>query len=53
MSQEGYADPVMNEDPDSTRSYPLANSLSASLEPERSGQGTKLSPSGCEKSRMG
>ena len=47
MSQEGYADPVMN---DGSRFHSI---IAVSELTERSRQATKLSPSGCEKPRMG
>ena len=52
MSQEGYADPVTNDGSRFHSIIPVTNSRSVSLEPERSGQATKLSPSGCEEPRM-
>ena len=53
MSQEGYADPIMNDGPGFHSIIPLASSPSKSLKPERSRQATKLSSSSCEKPRTG
>ena len=53
MSQEGYADPVMNDRPGFRSITPVSELTELVFEPERSGQATKLSPSGCEEPRMG
>ena len=48
MSQEGYADPVMNDGPGFHSITPVSELTELVFEPERSEQATKLSPSGCE-----
>ena len=48
MSQEGYADPIMNDRPRFCSITPVSELTELVFEPERSGQATKLSPSGCE-----
>jgi len=48
MPQEGYADPVMNDRPRFRSITPVSELTELVFEPERSGQATKLSPSGCE-----
>jgi len=48
MSQEGYADPVMNDGPGFHSITPVSKLTELVFEPERSGQATKLSPSDCE-----
>ena len=48
MSQEGYADPVTNDGPGFHSITPVSEFTELVFEPERSGQATKLSPSGCE-----
>ena len=48
MSQEGYADPVMNDGPGFCSITPVSELTELVFEPERSGQATKLSPFGCE-----
>ena len=48
MSQEGYADPVMNNGPKFRSITPVRELTELVFEPKRSGQATKLSPSGCE-----
>ena len=48
MSQEGYADPVMNDGPGFRLITPVSELTELVFEPERSGQAMKLSPSGCE-----
>ena len=48
MPQEGYADPVMNDGPGFHSITPVSELTELVFEPERSGQVTKLSPSGCE-----
>ena len=48
MPQEGYADPVMNDGPGFHSITPVSELTELVFEPERSGQATKLSPSGCE-----
>ena len=48
MSQEGYTDPVMNDGPRFCSITPVSELTELVFEPERSGQATKLSPSGCE-----
>ena len=48
MSQEGYADPVTNDGPRFHSITPVSELTELVFEPERSGQATKLSPSGCE-----
>ena len=53
MSQEGYADPITNDGPTFHSIIPVSELTERSLEPERSRQATKLSPSGCEKPRTG
>ena len=49
MPQEGYADPVMNDRPGFHSITPVGELTELVFELERSGQATKLSPSGCEK----
>ena len=53
MSQEAYADPVMNNGPGFCSITPISELTELVFEPERSGQVKKLSPSGCEELRMG
>ena len=53
MSQEGYANPVMNDGPGFHSIIPISELTELVFEPERSGQVKKLSPSGCEELRMG
>ena len=48
MSQEGYADPVTNDRPGFHSITPVSELTELVFEPERSGQATKLSSSGCE-----
>ena len=48
MSQEGYADPVMNDEPGFHSITPISKLTELVFKPERSGQVMKLSPSGCE-----
>ena len=48
MPQEGYADPVMNDGPGFRLIIPVSELTELVFKPERSGQATKLSPSGCE-----
>ena len=48
MSQEGYANPVTNDGPGFHSITPVSELTELVFEPERSGQATKLSPSGCE-----
>ena len=48
MSQEGYADPIMNDRPGFHSITPVSELTELVFEPERSGQAMKLSPSGCE-----
>jgi len=48
MSQEGYADPVMNDGPGFDSITPVSELTELVFEPERSGQAMKLSPSSCE-----
>ena len=48
MSQEGYADPVMNNGLGFHSITPVSELTELVFEPEQSGQVTKLSPSGCE-----
>ena len=45
MSQEGYADPVTNDEPGFHSITPVSELTELVFEPERSGQATKLSPS--------
>ena len=53
MSQEGYADPVMNDGPRFCSITPVSKLTELVFKPERLGQATKLSPSSCEEPRMG
>ena len=53
MSQEGYADPITKDGPRFHSIVPVSELIELVFEPERSGQATKLSPSGCEEPRMG
>ena len=53
MSQVGYANPVMNDGPRFRSITPVSELIELVFDPERSGQATKLSPSGCEEPRMG
>ena len=46
MSQEGYADPVMNDGPRFHSITRVSELTELVFEPERSGQVTKLSPTG-------
>ena len=48
MSQEGYANPITNDGPGVHSITPVSELTELVFEPERSGQATKLSPSGCE-----
>ena len=48
MSQEGYADPVTNDEPGFRSITPISELAELVFEPERSGQAMKLSPFGCE-----
>ena len=48
MSHEGYADPVTNDGPGFRSITPVSELTKLVFEPERSGQATKLCPSGCE-----
>ena len=48
MPQEGYADPVTNNGPGFHSITPVSELTELVFELERSGQVTKLSPSGCE-----
>ena len=48
MSQEVYADPIMNDEPGFRSITPVSELTKLVFEPERSGQATKLSPSDCE-----
>ena len=48
MPQEGYADPITNDGPRFHSITPVSELTELVFEPERSGQVTKLSPSGCE-----
>ena len=48
MPQEGYADPIMNDGPRFHSITPVSELTELVFEPERSGQATKFSPSGCE-----
>ena len=50
MSQEGYADPIMNDGPGFRSITPVSELTELVFEPERSGQATKLSLSCCEES---
>ena len=53
MSQEGYADPIMNDGPRFCSITPVSELTELVFELERSGQATKLSPFSCEEPRMG
>ena len=53
MSQEGYADPVTNDGPGFRSITPVSELTVLVFEPKRSGQATKLSPSGYEEPRTG
>jgi len=53
MSQEGYANPVTNDRLKFRSITPVSELTELVFEPKRSGQVTKLSPSGCEEPRMG
>ena len=53
MSQDGYVNPVTNDRPGFHSITPVSELTELVFEPERSGQATKLSPSGCEELRMG
>ena len=48
MPQEGYADPIMNDGPGFRSITHVSELTELVFEPERLGQATKLSPSGCE-----
>ena len=48
MSQEGYADPIMNDGLGFHSITPVSELIELVFEPERSGQAMKLSPSDCE-----
>ena len=48
MPQEGYADPVTNDGLGFHSITPVSELTELVFEPERSGQATKLRPSGCE-----
>ena len=48
MPQDGYADPITNDGPGFHLITPVSELTELVFEPERSGQATKLSPSGCE-----
>ena len=48
MLQEGYADPITNDGPGFHSITPVSELTELVFEPERLGQATKLSPSGCE-----
>ena len=48
MPQEGYANPITNDRPGFHSITPISELTELVFEPERSGQATKLSPSGCE-----
>ena len=48
MPQEDYADPVTNDGPGFHSITPVSELTELVFEPMRSGQATKLSPSGCE-----
>ena len=48
MPQEGYDNPVMNDGPGFRSITPVSELTELVFEPERSGQATKLSPSGYE-----
>ena len=48
MPQEGYADPVTNDVPRFHSITPVSELTELVFDPERSGQATKLNPSGCE-----
>ena len=48
MSQEGYADPVMNDGPEFHSIASVSELTELVFEPKRSGQAMKLSPSDCE-----
>ena len=45
MSQEGYADPITNDEPGFHSITPVSELTELVFEPGRSGQATKLSPS--------
>ena len=53
MPHEGYTDPVTNDGPGFHSIRPVSELTELVFEPERSGQATKLSPSGREEPRMG
>ena len=53
MLQEGYADPITNDGPGFHSITPISELTELVFEPERLGQATKLSPSGCEEPTMG
>ena len=53
MLQEGYANPVTNDELGFHSITPVIELTELVFELERSGQATKLSPSGCEEPRMG
>ena len=53
MSQEGYADPVTNDGLRFHSITPVSELTELVIEPERSGQAMKLSPSSREEPRMG
>ena len=46
MSQEGYADSITNDGPEFHSITPVSELTELVFEPKRSGQATKLSPSG-------
>ena len=48
MPQEGYTDPITNDRPGFCSITPVSELTELVFEPERSGQATKLSPSGRE-----
>ena len=48
MPQEGYANPVANDEARFRSITPVSELTELVFEPERSGQAMKLSPSGCE-----
>ena len=53
MSQEGYANPVMNDEPEFRSITPVSELTELVFKPERLGQAMKLSSFGCEEPRMG
>ena len=48
MSQEGYANPVMNDEPEFRSITPVSELTELVFKPERLGQAMKLSSFGCE-----